>query len=242
MSRVSQSSSFALHVALVVLLLLWSVHPQLPLAPRAVTHIFAPLPDRAPAGGGGMREIEPARKGVLPPHSPRVFTPPVVQRVDYHPPLVISPTIDAPPDLPLKAGDFGDPHGLGNMSAGIGGPFGIGDGKGPTVGRGEGPRYGDGADGVYSQGHGVTAPVPIRTVEPEYSEAARKAHASGSVLVYAEIDPQGKPRNLRIVQSMGMGLDEKALDAVARWLFKPGMKNGRPVTVRATFEVNFRLL
>jgi TonB family protein len=138
----------------------------------------------------------------------------------------------------VKTGDFADPHGLGTMSAGMGGPYGIGDGIGVSVGRG------DGADGVYSAGpgHGVSAPMPIHTVEPEYSELARKAHISGSVLVYAEIDPQGHPRNLRVVQSMGMGLDEKALEAVAKWLFKPGTRNGKPVTVRATFEVNFRLL
>jgi TonB family protein len=189
-----------------------------------------------------MRELEPVRKGVLPPRATRAFTPPLIQRIDYQPKLIMPPTIDAPPDVPMKAGDFGDPHGLGTMSAGMGGPLGLGDGKGTSVGRGDGSRYGDGVDGVYTSGHGVTAPVPIRTVEPEYSESARKAHLSGSVLVYAEIDPEGKPRNLRIVQSMGMGLDEKALEAVAKWLFKPGMKNGRPVTVRATFEVNFRLL
>jgi hypothetical protein len=66
MSRISQSTSFALHVALIVLLLLWSVHPQLHNVPRAVTHIFAPLPDRGPAGGGGMREPETVRKGICP--------------------------------------------------------------------------------------------------------------------------------------------------------------------------------
>jgi protein TonB len=225
-----------LHIALIVLLLLWSVHPQLPNVPRAVTHIFAPLPDRAPSRGGGMREPEPVRKGVLPPASPRVFTPPMIHRVDYTPRLMMPPAVDAPPDLPMKTGEFGDPHGLGTMSAGMGGPLGIGDGIGASVGRG------DGADGVYGTGHGVSAPVPIHTVEPEYSESARKAHISGSVLVYAEIDPQGHPRNLRVVQSLGMGLDEKALEAVAKWLFKPGMKNGKPATVRATFEVNFRLL
>jgi protein TonB len=96
---------------------------------------------------------------------------------------------------------------------------------------------------VYSAGRGgVSLPVPLHTVEPEYSDAGRKARLSGSVLVAAEIDAAGHPRNVRIIRGMGLGLDEKALDAVAQWLFKPGMKDGKPVPVRATFEINFRLL
>jgi TonB family protein len=166
----------------------------------------------------------------------------MIQRVDFQPKLAVAQTIDAPPDVRVETGAIGDPHGLGTLSAGAGGPFGLGDGRGSSIGKGDGSHYGDGVDGVYTTGHGVSSPVPIRTVEPEYSELARKAHLSGSVLVYAEIDPSGKPRNLRVVQSMGMGLDEKALEAVAKWVFKPGMKDGKPVTVRATFEVNFRLL
>lgn len=239
MSRLSQSTSLLLHIAVVLLLLLWSVHPAVHIDPRPVTSLFDPLPYRAPAGGGGMHEAEPVRKGVRPPSTRRVFTAPLIQHADYHPAVII----DAPPELTVKAGDIGDPNGLGKLSAGMGGPFGIGDGRGSSAGNGEGSHLGEGVDGVYTTGQrGVSAPVAIRTVDPEYSEAARKARLSGSVLVYAEIGPDGHPRNLRVVQSMGLGLDEKALEAVAKWLFRPGMKNGRPVMVRATFEVNFRLL
>ncbi len=225
-----------------MLLLLWTVKPYGPDSPAEVTHIFAPPPAHAPAGGGGMHEPRPVRKGVLPPHSVRVFTPPLIQRVDFQPRLMVQPTIDAPPEVPVETGAVGDPHGIGAISGGTGGPAGLGDGTGRSIGKGIGDRYGDGIDGVYSIGHGASAPVPIRIVEPEYSEPARKARMSGSILVYAEIGPDGRPKNLHITRGMGMGLDEKALDAVAKWLFKPGLKDGRPVTVRATFEVNFRLL
>jgi protein TonB len=79
-------------------------------------------------------------------------------------------------------------------------------------------------------------------VEPEYSEEARKARANGMVTVYCEVGPDGKPHNLRISHSFGLGLDEEALKAVAQWLFRPGTKDGKPVTVAASIEVAFHLL
>jgi len=79
-------------------------------------------------------------------------------------------------------------------------------------------------------------------VDPEYSEEARKAKYSGTVLIQLIVDPDGKARNIKVVRSLGLGLDEKAMEAVAKWKFKPGVKNGSPVPVIATIEVNFRLL
>jgi periplasmic protein TonB len=99
-----------------------------------------------------------------------------------------------------------------------------------------------GGEGVYHSGGSVTLPVPTRKVEPEFSEEARKARANGIVVIYVEIGPDGKPRNLRVARSFGMGLDEKALEAVSQWLFRPGTKNGKPVTVGANIEVSFHLL
>ena len=57
-----------------------------------------------------------------------------------------------------------------------------------------------------------------------------------------EVDPSGKAINIRVLHSLGLGLDEKAMEAVRQWKFKPGMKDGKPVTVAASIEVNFRLL
>ena len=78
--------------------------------------------------------------------------------------------------------------------------------------------------------------------EPEYSEEARKAKYQGTVTLYVEVDPSGRATNIRVLHSLGLGLDEKAMDAVKQWKFKPGMKDGKPVTVQASIEVNFRLL
>jgi TonB family protein len=84
--------------------------------------------------------------------------------------------------------------------------------------------------------------VVLHKVEPEYSEEARKAKYQGTVLLYIEVDPSGRPTNIRVQRSLGLGLDEKAVEAVRQWKFKPGYKDGKPVTVAATIEVNFRLL
>ena len=79
-------------------------------------------------------------------------------------------------------------------------------------------------------------------VEPEYSEEARKARFQGSVMIAMEVDAEGRPRNIRIARSLGLGLDERAIEAVSKWKFKPGMWNGRPVAAAVHIEVSFRLL
>lgn len=93
---------------------------------------------------------------------------------------------------------------------------------------------------VYSVGNGVTGPTVLFKIDPEYSEEARKAKYSGSVLLSVIVDTEGRARDIRIVKHLGMGLDEKAVDAVEKWTFKPGMRNDQPVNVAATVEVNFK--
>jgi protein TonB len=166
---------------------------------------------------------------------------PLIQRTNYVPKLTLPSAVDAPPDIHSTNAVIGLPDGLGNLSAGSGGQAGIGRGDGGLPGDGTGNHFGNG-DGLYTPGQGVSMPVPVKTVEPEYSDEGRKARVSGSVLVYAEIDSTGHPRNLKVLRGIGVGLDEKALAAVAQWLFKPGTKGGKAVAVRATFVVNFRLL
>ncbi len=94
---------------------------------------------------------------------------------------------------------------------------------------------------MYRVGGGVSAPVLIQKVKPEYTEQARAAKYQGTVLLYVEIGPDGVPTNIRVQRSLGLGLDEKAIEAVKQWRFKPGAKDGTPVPVSATIEVNFRL-
>ena len=103
-------------------------------------------------------------------------------------------------------------------------------------------RTADNNSGVYRVSASVSAPTLLSKTEPEYSEEARAAKYQGTVVVYVEIGPDGVAHNAQITRSLGMGLDQKALDAISQWRFKPGTKDGVPVTVSASIEVNFRLL
>ena len=96
--------------------------------------------------------------------------------------------------------------------------------------------------GVMRVGNGVSAPVLLNKKEPEYSQEARVAKYQGTVMLYVQINPEGQATNLKLIKSLGFGLDEKAAEAVTQWKFAPGKRDGTPVTVEATIEVNFRLL
>jgi protein TonB len=94
----------------------------------------------------------------------------------------------------------------------------------------------------YNPRGGVSAPSLLFKIDPEYSEEARKAKYSGVVILSLEVDQTGRARHLQVSKGIGLGLDERALEVVKQWRFKPGLKNGKPVIVRAQIEVNFRLL
>jgi TonB family protein len=94
---------------------------------------------------------------------------------------------------------------------------------------------------VYRVGVNATAPVLLFKAEPDYTEEARIAKYQGTVLLYAEIGTDGIAHRITPVRTLGFGLGEKAVEAISRWRFKPGTKDGQPVTVAATIEVNFRL-
>ncbi|MDX1982364.1 MAG: energy transducer TonB [Bryobacteraceae bacterium] len=202
-------------------------------------------------GGGGDRSLTPPAKGKLPRPAPRQFTPPAQVVHNEQPKLIMEPTLQIQPDANLPKSNlplFGDPLAkIGPPSNGPGSGAGIGAGSGGGVGSGKGTGYGPGeggnvGGGVYKIGGGVSAPSLVFKVEPEYSEEARKAKFQGTVVLYVEVDEKGQPRNLKVVRPLGLGLDEKAIEAVQKWRFRPGYKDGKPVAVAATIEVNFRLL
>jgi protein TonB len=243
--------SLTAHAGGIALLLLLSkqVAPTIPAATLQVLHLSDPPQVNAPAaaaGGGGMHARAAASAGDPPKTAPRQFVPPAVAIVNPEPKLAMEMSIQGPPELDKSIGQLGDPLSqFSGSSSGTGGPLGIGNGRGTGAGNGSGDSSGDGnqdAETVYRAGNGVTAPILIHRVEPEFSEEARKSKYSGTVVIRAEIDSKGHPRNLHLSRRLGQGLDEKALDAVSQWLFRPGTKNGRPVTVSALIEVMFHLL
>ena len=161
----------------------------------------------------------------------------------------MDPSLINPPEtLQNNLPNWGDPLAkLGLASNGIGSGAGMGSGNGGGIGSGNGAGFGPGSGGgfgggAFKVGGGVSAPAVIFKVDPEYSEEARKAKYSGEVMLSVVVDSEGHARNVKVVKSLGMGLDEKAIEAVEKWRFKPGMKDGHPVNVLATIQVNFRLL
>jgi TonB family protein len=95
--------------------------------------------------------------------------------------------------------------------------------------------------GLYKIVNGVSAPVPLNDVKAEFSDEARRKHIEGVCLVTLIVDTHGNPVNLRVARALGYGLDQKALEAVRKYHFKPAMKGKVPVPVMITVEVNFRL-
>src|ERR1700691_3990626 len=79
-------------------------------------------------------------------------------------------------------------------------------------------------DGVFRIGAGVTAPVVIHKTDPEYAEEARIAKLSGNIMLSLVVGQDGKVRDVHTAKPLGLGLDEKAIEAVSAWQFKPGQK------------------
>lgn len=195
-------------------------------------------------GGGGQKMPEPVAKGAAPKFAPKQFMPPV--QAIPQPKLPTPPTITAQAPQ-IQADLYGDPLSKMLGNSGGQGTNGFGSGSGGGIGSGNGNGYGPGSGGgmgggVYQIGGEVSQPVPIYKIEPEYSEEARKAKFSGTVLLSVVIDANGTTRDIHVTRPLGLGLDEKAIEAVSKWRFRPAMKNGKPVAVQAQIEVNFRLL
>jgi TonB family protein len=257
-------TSTVIHVLAVVLLFTVASSKTVQQAVKQTVSLVAPIdiapyvPDVKPqkvqmggGGGGGDRSPLPASKGRAPKPAPRQFTPPMAVVNNPNPKLVMEPTLVIQPDVKLpnvNMAQYGDPLAkLGPASNGPGSGGGIGSGSGGGIGPGKGPGFGPGeggniGGGVFRVGGGVSSPALIYKVEPEYSEEARKAKFQGTVVLSIIVDEKGTPTSFKVVRPLGLGLDEKAVEAVRKWRFRAALKDGKPVAVYATIEVNFRLL
>lgn len=142
---------------------------------------------------------------------------------------------------------YGDPYGKpGPPSSGPGSGGGIGTGDGGGVGPGDGPGLGPGSGGgvttTRSQRGSFSGPTLVFKVEPEYTDDARKARLQGLVSLVAEVGADGRIRSARVVRGLGMGLDERAMEAVTQWRFRPARRDGVAVAAPAIIEVHFHLL
>lgn len=200
-------------------------------------------------GGGGNHEILEASKGKLPKFAKTQITPPQILRLD-NPKLAVEPTVVMPPiKLPdANMPDLGIPQSpqIAFSSQGSGSGSGFGSGSGGGIGSGNGNGIGPGTGGgygggLYKVGGGVSNPILIFAPDPEFSDEARRAKYQGICVVGLIVDPLGNPQRVHIVRPLGMGLDEKAIEAVRQYKFKPAQLNGRAVAVEVNIEVNFRI-
>ncbi|MHB8301438.1 MAG: energy transducer TonB [Acidobacteriaceae bacterium] len=260
--RASSLISAGIHlviVAIILALAFW--HPKKPLVAEVVPppnfNITPFMPFTATqqaaggGGGGGDRDVLQAAKGKLPTVAKTQFVPPDEIIRNPKPKLAVAPTVVMPENLKLPNNNMpnlGDPstvvHGPASNGTGSNGGIGsgksggIGSGSGAGVGPGQGGGYGG---GLYRVGGGVTPPVAIYMPQAEFSEQARMAKYQGQCVVEVVVDAKGMPRNPRIVQHLGMGLDEKAIEAVKQYRFKPAMMAGHPVAVDINVIVDFHI-
>ena len=232
-------------------------------APREIVTLIAPSPDTyimptakkvvSGGGGGGDHDKLPAPKGRLPKVALQQITPPAIVMRNEKPRLAVEPTVVVPPQVHLaenKMLNLGTSAAVVMPSAppsnGTGSGGGIGAGSGGGVGVGHGPGVGAGSGGgigggVYKVGGGISAPEAISSPDPDYTEEARKAKKQGTCVLWLIVDSAGQPRDIKVVRGLGLGLDAKALEAVRQWRFHPALKDGKPVDVQISVEVEFHL-
>jgi periplasmic protein TonB len=248
--------SFLSHATVVALIAsgIWVGHETVirhePLTSE-LNYVTLPPGEKAPHGGGGGGDSSAVqtKRGTPPKFTPEQLAPPAIFVRRENPKLQIAPTVLGPPDLRLSQSNrLGDLFSSNTVvpSNGTGSRGGIGDNTGTGVGPGSGPGVGPGNRGgfggeAYRPGNGVSAPRAIYDPDPEYSDEARKAKFQGNVVLSLIVDATGHVRDVYVARSLGMGLDEKAIEAVRKWKFLPGMKDGFPVAVQVDVEVSFRL-
>lgn len=262
--------SFALSVVLditVITLLIFLSRLAPPVADTVATLVPPPsdriiwIAEPGPGGGGGgggNRMPDPPRRAELP--GKDKISVPVVKPPKLEPPK--QPPKDEPPPIqemnipalttgasaeflaglvdstPLQSG-----LSLGSGTGG-GAGTGAGTGSGPGTGSGLGPGSGGGVGGgAFRPGNGVTTPVPINEVKPQYTSEAMRARIQGQVWVECVVQPTGVCTDVQVVRSLDktFGLDGEAVKAAEKWRFRPGMRLGQPVPVLVTIELSFAL-
>ncbi|HSY00895.1 MAG TPA: energy transducer TonB [Acidobacteriaceae bacterium] len=212
--------------------------------------IPAPKPMGGGGGGGAHQIIEPTR-GHLPKMVKVQTVAPQIMKID-NPKLAQPEAIQVPQQIKLPSNSAMPNVGVPNSpqvamaSQGSGSGSGFGQGLGGGIGSGHGAGLGAGTGGGYgggvmSVGGGVTAPQLIHSVQPEFTDEARQQKYQGIVEIQMIVDSNGNPENIEVVKHLGMGLDQKAIEAVRLYKFHPAMFQGHPVSVRLVVDVDFHL-
>jgi len=259
--RASKYLSFVLHFFVILGLFAWGMTSSIrTVTPETtVTHVDfklydPPLPKVMPiakvsggGGGGGAHQlIDPTRGD--PPKVAKIQTlPPQLVRLE-RPKLAVEPTmqVELPQDhKSINLGVSNSPQ-ITLTSQGPGNGSGFGHGQGGGIGMGLGGGAGAGSGGGYggglmTVGGGVSAPQVVHSVMPDFTDEARRANYEGTVSIQIIVDTKGIPQDIRVIRHLSMGLDQKAMDAVRQYQFKPAIYQGHPVPVQVVIDVAFHL-
>jgi TonB family protein len=131
-------------------------------------------------------------------------------------------------------------------SHGPGSGGGVGSGKGAGIGEGDGGGIGPGSGGgtgggPYRPGSGVLPPQLVREIRANYTDDARRRGVEGDVMLEIVVRRDGSVGNVRVLQSLGSGREQKAIEAVRQWRFTPATRYGTPVDVIVEVAVGFKL-
>ena len=257
----SSTISFVVHIVGIALVLYFAdlLHqPLVHVQDTAVTPVhftlYAPPPPvmqtakiMGGGGGGGAHQLVEPTRGHLPRFAKVETLPPQITRVE-RPKFAVEPTLQIKIPDSSTMPNLGMPQSpqimLAAQGSGSGSGFahGMGGGIGLGQGLGSGPGSGGGyGGGVMNVGGGVSAPQVIHSVDPEFTASARSANYQGTVSIQLIVDSQGNPQNVRIIRHLGMGLDEKAIQAVKQYRFRPAMYQGHSVAVQMIIDIDFRL-
>jgi TonB family protein len=268
---VLSSTLHASLVAVAVLLASFNLSPRAaslrpedrPADPMRLVFVATPGPGGG-GGGGGLLQKAPAPRALREGHSaisspiPLRREPPPLRPIAAPPepvstpvlkteplPPVVAPIVAAPADTRSRIGVLeqttaaSDSHGPGSGGgAGTGSGTGLGSGDGSGIGPGAGGGTGG---GPYRPGSGIEAPQLLREVRADYTEDARRRGVAGDVVLEIVVRRDGAVGDVKVLQGLDRGLNDRAVEAVRQWRFTPARRQGAAVDVIVEVAVEFKL-
>jgi protein TonB len=239
--------SVAVHLGVIVLL----VAATRFLAPQAFEAVlpdvlsnrivFLPSPGPGGGGGGGNKMPDPPKPAEIP--KAKAPEPVPVEPIETPTPTPTEEPVAAPVQTvaavePTAGALTNNTSNSDSRGTSLG--SGVGTGQGSGIGSGGPKGFGDGA---FQIGNGVSSPIPLKEVKPQYTAEAMRAKVQGTVWLQCIVMPDGSVGNVEIVRSLDstFGLDQEAMKAAKQWRFRPGMRQGQPVPVLVTIELTFTL-
>jgi TonB family protein len=224
--------------------------------PMRLVFLATPGPGGGGGGGGLKQKLPPppakreGKRSVSSPVPEQKPPPPEPPKVETPPPPpeetpIVAPVVTSASDPVEQPGVLQNTEAK-NESQGPGDHGGVGSGRGTGIGEGQGSGIGEGSGGgtgggPYRPGSGIEPPTLLREVKPVYTDEARRRNVSGEVVLEIVVRSDGRVGDVRVLDGLGSGLDQRAIDAVRQWRFSPARRFGQPVDVLVEVAVEFRL-